>query len=103
MTGMLLADHGADVTRIERPDGDPFGNLLGYKVWHRGKKNAVIDLKDDADGALFLKLAADADVVMDGHDKLVTTLFINAHIHTPEALFRGRYENLPLEMWMTLA
>jgi 5-methylthioadenosine/S-adenosylhomocysteine deaminase len=46
---------------------------------------------------------ADADIVIDGHDKLVTPGFINAHIHTPEALFRGRYENLPLEMWMTLA
>ena len=72
MTGMLLADHGADVTRIERPDGDPFGNLLGYKVWHRGKKNAVIDLKDDADGALFLKLAADADVVIESFSPGVT-------------------------------
>lgn len=44
-----------------------------------------------------------ADIVIDGHDKLVTPGFVNAHIHTPEALFRGRYENLPLEMWMTLA
>ena len=46
---------------------------------------------------------AEADIVIDGHDKLVTPGFVNAHIHTPEALFRGRYENLPLEMWMTLA
>ncbi|PPR19607.1 MAG: Atrazine chlorohydrolase [Alphaproteobacteria bacterium MarineAlpha10_Bin2] len=44
-----------------------------------------------------------ADIVIDGQDKLVTPGFVNAHIHTPEALFRGRYENLPLEMWMTLA
>ena len=44
MTGMLLADHGAAVTRIERPEGDPFPGLLGYKVWHRGKRNAVLDL-----------------------------------------------------------
>ncbi len=44
MTAMLLGDHGADITtRIERPQGDPFKNMLGYKVWHRGKKNTVFD------------------------------------------------------------
>ena len=60
MTGMLLAYHGADVTRIERPQGDPFDGLLGYKVWHRGKKNAVLDLTAADDLALFKKLVADA-------------------------------------------
>ncbi len=65
MTGMLLADHGADVTRVERPQGDPFAGLLGYKVWHRGKKNAVIDLKDPAELALFKKLVAEADVLIE--------------------------------------
>ncbi len=65
MTGMLLGDHGADVTRIERPEGDPFSDLLGYKVWHRGKKNAVLDLKNPADLSLFKKLAADADVLIE--------------------------------------
>ncbi len=65
MTGMLLADHGADVTRIERPQGDPFDGMLGYKVWHRGKKNAVFDLKNPDDLALFLKLVADADILIE--------------------------------------
>ncbi len=65
MTGMLLADHGADVTRIERPQGDPFEGLLGYKVWHRGKKNAVLDLTSDADLGVFKKLVADADVLIE--------------------------------------
>ena len=65
MTGMLLADHGADVTRIERPQGDPFEGLLGYKVWHRGKKNAVMDLKDPADLGLFKKLVANSDVLIE--------------------------------------
>jgi len=65
MTGMLLADHGADVTRIERPAGDPFEGLLGYKVWHRGKKNAVLDLTAKDDLALFKKLVADADVLIE--------------------------------------
>ncbi len=65
MTGMLLADHGADVTRIERPQGDPFAGMLGYKVWHRGKKNAVMDLRDPSDLNLFKKLVADADVLIE--------------------------------------
>ena len=46
---------------------------------------------------------ANADIVIDGHDKLVTPGFVNAHFHSPEALFRGRYENLPMEILMTLA
>lgn len=65
MTGMLLADHGADVTRIERPDGDPFKGMLGYKVWHRGKKNAVLDLTDAGDLSLFKKLVSQADVLIE--------------------------------------
>lgn len=72
MTAMLLADHGARVTRIERPQGDPFGGLLGYKVWNRGKRSAVLDLKDPADHALFLKLAADADVLVESFAPGVT-------------------------------
>ena len=65
LTGMLLADHGADVTRIESPKGDPFGNLLGYRVWHRGKKNAVFNLKDETDLDLFKRLAGEADVIIE--------------------------------------
>ena len=65
MTGMLLADHGADVTRIERPQGDPFAGMLGYKVWHRGKKNAVLDFRTVGDLGLFKKLVADADVLIE--------------------------------------
>jgi len=72
MVGMLLKDHGADVTRIERPEGDPFAGMVGYKVWHRGKKNAVFDLKNADDKALFLKLAADADVLIESFTPGVT-------------------------------
>lgn len=65
LVGMLLGDHGADVTRIERPQGDPFKGMLGYKVWHRGKKNAIFDLKNKEDLRLFKKLVADADVLIE--------------------------------------
>ena len=44
MTGMLLADHGARVTKIEPPGGDPTRAFSGAQVWHRGKRSAVLDL-----------------------------------------------------------
>ncbi|SNS27322.1 Crotonobetainyl-CoA:carnitine CoA-transferase CaiB [Sphingomonas laterariae] len=72
MTAMLLADHGAQVTRIERPEGDPFSHMLGYKVWNRGKRSAVLNLKDAGENALFLKLAADADVLIESFSPGVT-------------------------------
>ena len=45
MATMLMADQGAQVTKIEPPGGDPFRSELGYKVWQRGKRSAVLDLK----------------------------------------------------------
>lgn len=62
---MLLADHGAQVTRIERPEGDPFAAQPGYKVWHRGKRSALLDLKDPVDRDVFLRLAANADILVE--------------------------------------
>src|SRR5437867_954759 len=67
MTTMLMADHGADVVKIEPPGGDPFRGQLGYKVWQRGKRSAVLDLKDAADKATFLALAKTADVLVESY------------------------------------
>ncbi|HVT34665.1 MAG TPA: CoA transferase [Nevskiaceae bacterium] len=67
MTAMLMADHGADVTKIEPPGGDPFRGQLGYKVWQRGKKSAVLDLKNAADKETFLALAKAADVLVESY------------------------------------
>ncbi len=65
MTAMLLGDQGADVVKIEPPGGDPFRGQLGYKVWQRGKRSAVLDLKAKADKDAFLALAAHADVLVE--------------------------------------
>src|ERR1700686_3342846 len=65
MTGMLLADHGARVTRIEPPGGDPFAGLSGTRVWLRGKRRATLDLRDRADREVFLAHARSADVVIE--------------------------------------
>ena len=38
--------------------------------------------------------------VIDGAGKLVMPGLVNAHLHSGEALFKGRYDNMPLEIWM---
>jgi 5-methylthioadenosine/S-adenosylhomocysteine deaminase len=40
------------------------------------------------------------DRTISGQGKLVMPGLINGHMHSSEALFKGRYDNLPLELWM---
>jgi len=74
--GLVLADLGADVIKIERPeDGDqsrgmPAGNWATFHFLNRNKRSAAIDLKGSREGReLFLRLVGSADVVIDnfGH------------------------------------
>ncbi|MBM7067207.1 amidohydrolase family protein [Actibacterium sp. 188UL27-1] len=44
-----------------------------------------------------------ADQTIDGRGKLVMPGLVNAHMHSPEALYKGRYDNMPLEVWMLYA
>jgi crotonobetainyl-CoA:carnitine CoA-transferase CaiB-like acyl-CoA transferase len=76
---MLMADHGAEVIKLEPPgeagiEGEPVRYVgaieVGHSVWfrntHRGKKSISLDLKNaDAKEAL-LKLIDTADVVVEG-------------------------------------
>lgn len=41
--------------------------------------------------------------LVDGRGKLVMPGLVNSHLHSAEALFRGRYDNMPLEIWMLYA
>lgn len=71
---MMMADHGADVIRIEPPAGEPVREV-GYKasdgvsVWfrntHRGKRSVVLDLKSDEGREALLSLAETADVFVE--------------------------------------
>ncbi|TAJ53019.1 MAG: CoA transferase [Nevskiaceae bacterium] len=67
MATMLLADNGAEVTKIEPPGGDPYRNQLGYHVWQRGKRSAILDLKNAEDKKAFLALAQVADVLVESY------------------------------------
>jgi crotonobetainyl-CoA:carnitine CoA-transferase CaiB-like acyl-CoA transferase len=71
---MTLADHGAEVIKVEPPgDGDP-GRQIGpsdgptsvfFRNLNRGKKSVVIDLKTAAGRESLLRLCDDADVLVE--------------------------------------
>ncbi len=70
-----LADFGADVIKVERPGGDSLrgmawrdprdGEGLWWKLVNRNKRTVVLDVKDDADRELLLRLVADAHVLVE--------------------------------------
>jgi itaconate CoA-transferase len=70
MCSCRLADAGARVIKIERPEGDfarGYDNLVhgecSYFIWlNRGKESIVLDLATDADKALLSAMLARADV-----------------------------------------
>jgi crotonobetainyl-CoA:carnitine CoA-transferase CaiB-like acyl-CoA transferase len=57
IAGMLLADHGAAVTKIEPPGGDRFRALPGSAAWLRGRRSVELDLAKTADAAVFHAMA----------------------------------------------
>jgi crotonobetainyl-CoA:carnitine CoA-transferase CaiB-like acyl-CoA transferase len=66
--GMMLADLGADVIKLESPGGDPYRAYQGgmysphFQAYNRNKRSIVCDLKQPPDRELFERLIADADV-----------------------------------------
>lgn len=67
--GMLLADMGADVIKVEQPGtGDPFRSFKGelysphFQTYNRNKRSITIDPKNPADLAVLDRLVEDADV-----------------------------------------
>jgi len=64
ITGMLLADHGADVIKVEPPGGDPRRGAPGYDTWLRGRRSIELDLDADADRKTLHELARQADVAL---------------------------------------
>ncbi|MGV3494313.1 MAG: CaiB/BaiF CoA transferase family protein [Ramlibacter sp.] len=71
---MMLADMGADVVKVESPEGE-IGRTLGppwigedaalFHAFNRNKRGLVLDLKNPAGIAVARRLAAGADVVVE--------------------------------------
>ncbi len=68
--GMLLADLGAEVIKIEPIGGDKTRNLKGsgagyFAMYNRNKKSVCIDMKSEQGHAIIADLVKDADVVIE--------------------------------------
>ena len=62
---LLLAEHGADVVKVEPPGGDPFRAYEGSRCWNRSRRSMVLDLETERGRDDFLRLAATADAVVE--------------------------------------
>ena len=71
---MILADLGADVIRVEPPEGSEArrrgpiaasGTSLQFTVFNRNKRSAVLDLTTEAGRKTLLQLVAGADIVFE--------------------------------------
>lgn len=72
--GMLLADMGADVIKVENPMGGDFtrlagpfmdGHGAGFLAVNRNKRSIALDLKSERGRAIFFDLVRTADVVVE--------------------------------------
>lgn len=68
--GLILADLGAEVVKVEPEGGDQTRRLLGsgsgyFPMFNRNKKSVTLDLKSDAGLAAARSLCLDADVVVE--------------------------------------
>jgi formyl-CoA transferase len=72
---MQLSDLGADVIKVEPPDGDSTRRMAGsagldsaaYSAVNRGKRGVVLDLKSAGGIAAFVRLAQRADVLIENY------------------------------------
>src|ERR1700760_3762156 len=78
VAGALLADWGADVVRIERPEGDPYRGLmtqgigtdgaggvnLSIALANRGKRSVALDLRTDGGRDIMHRLLESANVLL---------------------------------------
>src|SRR5579864_2031480 len=70
--GLILADLGADVIKVEPAGGDSTRKLLGFAAgffatFNRNKRSIAVDLKSGDGRALLHRLAATADVVLENY------------------------------------
>ena len=68
LAGAVLANLGAEVIKIESPEGDPFRSDGGpFLACNRGKRGLGVDLKQPGAKEMFFDLVRQSDVVLDNY------------------------------------
>ena len=76
LAGMMLADQGADVVKVEPPLLGDLARFMGssrdgvggmFAVLNRNKKSVVLDLKDENEIVILKELIKGADVVIENY------------------------------------
>src|SRR5262245_12563154 len=75
LAGTLFADMGADVIKVEPPQGDMAraappvrnGESVSFAALNRNKRSLVLDLKRPQAGEILRKLAAGSDVLLEAY------------------------------------
>jgi crotonobetainyl-CoA:carnitine CoA-transferase CaiB-like acyl-CoA transferase len=71
LAAMMLADLGAEVIKVERPEGDPFRRAFGaeygpaFTAYNRNKKAVVLDTAKPEDREALLRIVGASDVLID--------------------------------------
>jgi crotonobetainyl-CoA:carnitine CoA-transferase CaiB-like acyl-CoA transferase len=85
----LLGDYGADVIKVESRTAPDIGRIVGpwqgpvkdpegsgfFVEWNRNKRSILLNMKEEDDRRLALRLAAEADVVVDNFSPRVMPSF----------------------------
>lgn len=79
--------------------------LKHAKILTMNEKEEILDdadllIEDEKIAKIGCGLNDEADKVIDCTDRLVMPGLINSHLHSDENMFRGLFDNLPLEPWM---
>jgi crotonobetainyl-CoA:carnitine CoA-transferase CaiB-like acyl-CoA transferase len=96
---LAMADHGAEVIKIEAPGGDPareIGECDGphsvfFRNFNRGKKSMVLNLKHAADRETFMEMADQADVIVESNRPGVAARlgigYDTLHVRNPRLIY----------------
>jgi len=68
LAGMVLADFGAEVIKVDPPEGDRFDSMPASRLWRRGKRIVTADLANPED------VARVRELIVTTADGVITTL-----------------------------